>query len=597
MERWKTKISRWKFDRKMQMLVTTAIIFTTCIVLLITTISSVTSLKTKSVELLQARNDTLAENYKKTLEDYKALAIAMVMDSSIQSYIRCNDRQAADYYAISNDAYNVMSSCENMHPSMNFIAIVNYQTDDYLYRGKLGVTGSEFPSAYKQDSLKCKNVHKSTIKMGFSNAYFKGEEYTMSVYFPVYNVSTIKGETGLLCMNFSTPLLEQILEENEDSAQRTEIIDTDGMIVAAGDENSIGNTAIYKQDLQASKGSFTCSGRLYIYQKVPEWNYYIVSSISMMDLYKPSIRTICVMIVILSLLVSISLILVKKIIAKVYRPLDKVVKKMDDVSAGSLTVRINEEHMGEDFVKLAAGFNAMMEEIEVLMEKVKLEQHQLEQIRFNSLQSQIQPHFLYNTLDCIHWQAVADGNKEISTLVKALAKYYRICLSKGHDVISLKMEMEHVRNYLIIQNMRYDNIIGSEFYLDENCEAALIPKLTLQPLVENSIYHGMKVKEGKTGSISIKAERQGEMVRITIADTGTGMTWDQIEEMNRHLSEYDESFGYGVRNVNKRIELLYGKEYGLHYVRNDFGGVTVEIRLPYATEVKDGMMQGDIINV
>lgn len=216
---------------------------------------------------------------------------------------------------------------------------------------------------------------------------------------------------------------------------------------------------------------------------------------------------------------------------------------------------------------------------------------------FNSLQSQIQPHFLYNTLDCIHWQAVSDGNQEISTLVKALARYYRICLSKGHDVISLEMEMEHVRNYLIIQNMRYDHIIGSEITLGKGCRDAMIPKLTLQPLVENSIYHGIKVRDGKEGSISLTARREGDIVEIILADTGTGMAQRQIDEMNQHLSEYDESFGYGVRNVNKRIELLYGAEYGLHYLRNVSGGVTVEIRIPYVTKIQEEKIQGEIINV
>ena len=233
----------------------------------------------------------------------------------------------------------------------------------------------------------------------------------------------------------------------------------------------------------------------------------------------------------------------------------------------------------------------------MLMEQVKMEQHQIEQIRFNALQSQIQPHFLYNTLECIHWQAMVDGNGEISTLVKALAKYYRICLSGGHDVIPLKMELEHVRNYLIIQNMRYDDIIGSEFDVEEAASDVMIPKLTLQPLVENSIYHGIKVKEGKTGSLFLKVRKRSSDVLITLADTGTGMSQQQIDEMNQHLSEYDDSFGYGVRNVNKRIELLYGEEFGLYYLRNESGGVTVEIRLPYVTQVEDGIIRGEMIHV
>lgn len=399
-------------------------------------------------------------------------------------------------------------------------------------------------------------------------------------------------------MSFSNSLMEQILkEQEEESGQNIELLDTEGMIVASSKTEHIGNYANYEKKLDGMQGSFNQNGRLYIYQKVRGWDYYIVSSLASVELYKPSIRTIFLLTVVLVILVFVCLNIVKRAIIKLYEPLDKVVRKMDDVAAGTLTVRIDEKNMGEDFVKLATGFNSMMEEIIVLMKQVKMEQHQMEQIRFNALQSQIQPHFLYNTLECIHWQAVADGNKEISVLVKALARYYRICLSKGHDVIPLNMEVEHVQNYLIIQNMRYDDIIGSSVDIDPKCKNAMIPKLTLQPLIENSIYHGIKIKEGKQGNVSLCAVRKGNLVKIFIEDTGTGMTQEQIDEMNQCLSEYDEGFGYGVRNVNKRIELLYGQEYGLHYLSNEYGGVTVEIVLPYVTEVEPGILQGDIINV
>ena len=359
----------------------------------------------------------------------------------------------------------------------------------------------------------------------------------------------------------------------------------------------IGKKVSYSDKLKKTEGAFTENGKLYLYEKVPDWELYVISSVSTYELYKGSIATIGFMAVIMLILIAVSILSVKAVIQMVYRPLDKVVRKMDDVASGFLKTRINVDHMGEDFIKLAVGFNSMMEEIEVLMEQVKLEQHQIEQIRLDALQSQIQPHFLYNTLDCIHWQAVADGNKEISTMVKALAKYYRICLSGGHDIIPLKMELEHVRNYLVIQNMRYDNIIGSEISVDSNAEETMIPKLTLQPLVENSIYHGMKVKEGKTGTVFIKVKRKGKDVLITLADTGTGMTQEEIDRMNEQLSQYEETFGYGVRNVNKRIQLLYGEEYGLYYLKNETGGVTVEIRLPYETEAKENVLRGEMIHV
>ena len=596
MKKWMEKISRWKFDKKMQLLVTVSIIATTLIVLAVSTISSVTSIKQQSIELLQAQNSTTAENFKSSLDNYKTLAIATVMDTSIQQYLK-----AANYSkesgGLKNSAYNILSSISNMHSDMNFIAIVGKSPDDYIYKGQIAISAAQFTQVYSHDSQQCKTVQDSSIKMCFNNAYYNGSRYTLNIYFPIYDTNRVLGELGLLCMNFTDPSLQQILEYDSSKRLESMVVDTEGMLISSRNKEKIGTNVDFIPKMKEKSGTFSMDGRLYIYQKVSNWRFYVVSSVPMMELYKSSIRTIFFMAFILLFLLTVSLLVVKRIISKVYRPLDKVVRKMDDVASGSLKTRINVEHMGEDFTKLAVGFNSMMEEILVLMEQVKMEQHQIEQIRFNALQSQIQPHFLYNTLECIHWQAMVDGNEEISTLVKALAKYYRICLSGGHDVIPLKMELEHVRNYLIIQNMRYDDIIGSEFDVEEAASDVMIPKLTLQPLVENSIYHGIKVKEGKTGSLFLKVRKRSSDVLITLADTGTGMSQQQIDEMNQHLSEYDDSFGYGVRNVNKRIELLYGEEYGLYYLRNESGGVTVEIRLPYVTQVEDGIIRGEMIHV
>lgn len=596
MKKWMEKISRWKFDKKMQLLVTVSIIATTLIVLVVSTISSVTSMKQQSIELLQAQNSTTAENFKSSLDNYKTLAIATVMDTSIQQYLKAVN-YSKESGGLKNSAYNILSSISNMHSDMNFITIVGKSPDDYIYKGQVAISAAQFTQVYSHDSQQCKTVQDSSIKMCFNNAYYNGSRYTLNIYFPIYDTNRVLGELGLLCMNFTDPSLQQILEYDSSKRLESMVVDTDGMLISSRNKEKIGTNVDFIPKMKEKSGTFSMDGRLYIYQKVSNWRFYVVSSVPMIELYKSSIRTIFLMAFILLFLLTVSLLVVKRIISKVYRPLDKVVRKMDDVASGSLKTRINVEHMGEDFTKLAVGFNSMMEEILVLMEQVKMEQHQIEQIRFNALQSQIQPHFLYNTLECIHWQAMVDGNEEISTLVKALAKYYRICLSGGHDVIPLKMELEHVRNYLIIQNMRYDDIIGSEFDVEEAASDVMIPKLTLQPLVENSIYHGIKVKEGKTGSLFLKVRKRSSDVLITLADTGTGMSQQQIDEMNQHLSEYDDSFGYGVRNVNKRIELLYGEEYGLYYLRNESGGVTVEIRLPYVTQVEDGIIRGEMIHV
>ena len=184
--------------------------------------------------------------------------------------------------------------------------------------------------------------------------------------------------------------------------------------------------------------------------------------------------------------------------------------------------------MDADSRKLAEGFNDMMDRIDALMEQVKLEQHQIEQISFNALYAQIKPHFLYNTLESIHWQAVADGNKEISTMVKAMAQYYRICLSRGKELIPLGQELEHIRSYLVIQNMRYDNIIVLEDQIAKDYYQVQIPKMTLQPLVENAIYHGIRIKEGGKGKVILSLQRKGDAVCIFLADSGSGMPAEKI---------------------------------------------------------------------
>lgn len=222
----------------------------------------------------------------------------------------------------------------------------------------------------------------------------------------------------------------------------------------------------------------------------------------------------------------------------------------------------------------------MMDEIDVLMERVKEEQRELDRMRFVALQSQIQPHFLYNTLECIHWQALAGGNAEISTMVKALAQYYRICLSEGKEIITLEMELEHIRNYLIIQNMRYGNIITLVENIPEEYAFVKIPKLTLQPLVENSIYHGIRVKEGVKGKVEIAICEKEDAICLTVSDDGVGMDEERIAFINRNISEVAQDVGYGITNINKRIELIYGKRYGLNFMQNSDGGVCVQIWLP-----------------
>ena len=591
MNKWKTKFSHWKFDKKILLLVTVSILLVTLTVAGVSLCFSMASMKEQSVELLQMQNNTVAESFQGAMDSYKEILLGTIMDDSVQNYCRQVQRNALKTTDI-NAVYSKLENLNNMYEDLNFAAVVSSDYKSYYYRGKGSLSVTQFEEVYPQAYDRSKYAQKGTLKVSYNNDYYKGNRYTLSVYYPLYDTRRVSDARGLLCMNFDDPVVQRMLAVENSSAE-TRVVDTDGMILLSKDKQETGRYVNYIDEMENGIQIFSQNGNMYVCQKIKNWNYYVVSSISSYKLMESGFRTMVVVILVLIIVLIAVSVIIRVLVKKMYQPLNKVVSKMDHVATGSLRTRINVENMGEDFTKLAVGFNSMMDEIEVLMEQVKLEQHQLEQIRFNALQSQIQPHFLYNTLECIHWQAMAEGNKEISTMVKALAKYYRICLSNGHDVITIREEVEHIRNYMIIQNMRYDNIIGSEIVVESQVEESLIPKLTLQPLVENSIYHGMKVKEGKTGTLYLTAYKEGDEVVIKVSDTGTGMSQEQIDEMNEQLSRYEDSFGYGVRNVNKRIELLFGEGYGLHYQKNDSGGVTVVIHLPYQTEIKKNTAGGE----
>ena len=479
MNKWKTKFGRWKFDKKILLLVTASILIVTLTVAGVSLTFSLASMKEQSIELLQMQNNTVAESFQGSMDSYKEIVLGTIMDDSVQNYCRQVQRNALKTADI-NAVYSKLENLNNMYESLNFAAIVSSDYESYYYRGKGSLSVTQFEEVYPQAYDKSKYAQKGTLKVSYNNDYYKGNRYTLSLYYPLYDTRKVSDAQGLLCMNFDDPAVQRMLAVGNSSAE-TRVVDTGGMVLLSKDKEETGRYVNYIDEMENGIQIFTKNGNMYVCQKIKNWNYYVVSSISSYKLMESGFRTIVVVIIVLIIVLITVSIIIRILVKKMYQPLDKVVSKMDHVATGSLRTRINVDNMGEDFTKLAVGFNSMMDEIEVLMEQVKLEQHQLEQIRFNALQSQIQPHFLYNTLECIHWQAISEGNKEISTMVKALAKYYRICLSKGHDVIPIREEIEHIRNYMIIQNMRYDNIIGSEIVVESRVEESLIPKLTLQP--------------------------------------------------------------------------------------------------------------------
>ena len=226
-----------------------------------------------------------------------------------------------------------------------------------------------------------------------------------------------------------------------------------------------------------------------------------------------------------------------------------------------------------------------------LIDKVKEDERKMRKADLRLLQEQIQPHFLYNTLDTIVWLIESNEPDEAVTMVVTLSDFFREILSKGKEFISMKEEEKHISSYLQIQEMRYRDILEYEICMDPVLYHYEIPKLTLQPILENSIIHGTELKIGE-GNLWIRFRRTENRLIITISDDGVGMDEETLERLNAKLNHgvdaitqqpEEKQGGIALANVNNRIHLIFGDEYGMHVYSMADSGTDVEISIPVVT--------------
>ena len=262
------------------------------------------------------------------------------------------------------------------------------------------------------------------------------------------------------------------------------------------------------------------------------------------------------------------------------KPIRKLSEVTDQVAKGNLSVR-SDVRSGAEVTMLNDSLNTMIDKIEALLEQVTKEQVSLRKAEFELLQSQINPHFLYNTLDTIVWLAESGEQKRVVSMVGSLSDFFRASLNQGKDIVSIKEELQHVRSYLEIQQIRYQDILQYEINVPEELNSFMIPKITIQPLVENALYHGIKNKRG-LGKIMITGVKEKEYFRLIIEDNGIGINKERLMQVRKEISN-SRTEGkdiYGLYNVNERIRLNFGEEYGITIESNYGEGTTVSVKLP-----------------
>lgn len=252
---------------------------------------------------------------------------------------------------------------------------------------------------------------------------------------------------------------------------------------------------------------------------------------------------------------------------------------MHEVEKGNLQVELKTQD-SDEIGMLYQAFNYMLRNMNALVKEQYENGKAIKSAELKALQAQINPHFLYNTLDLINWEAMDHNAPEIAEISRALARYYKISLNRGEDLISLNEELRHVETYVQIQNYRFDNRISLHIDVPEELRRLKIQKIVLQPLVENAILHGMLMLEkGERGTVTITGWKQSGDLFLTVKDEGVGMPASQLRNILTDKPVVDRH-GYGIRNIHKRLQLQYGEKYGLHFDSTPGKGTTVTIRIP-----------------
>lgn len=313
--------------------------------------------------------------------------------------------------------------------------------------------------------------------------------------------------------------------------------------------------------------------------------YYIYYQTQSMEMMRASLNQqvftfIVCMILLLAALTAFVAIIETRISRSISGPILGLSQVTHEIAQGDFSVRADEKG-DRELGALAASVNNMAEHLSVMVMQIREDERKMRKAELRLLQEQINPHFLYNTLDAIVWMIEDGKSEQAENMVVSLSTFFRTVLSRGREFISIREEVQHIRSYLEIQKARYQDILSYEIQVAPELYPYETLKMTLQPLVENALYHGVKNKRSG-GLIRISGERDGKLIRFKVEDDGIGMNAEALthlqEEIRRPCKETDT--GFGMANVNERIRMNFGADYGLMIESEEGKGTRVWVTIP-----------------
>jgi two-component system, sensor histidine kinase YesM len=465
--------------------------------------------------------------------------------------------------------------------------LVNHKQNGFLlyhssYNSNPSINYEEYLSKYNgnKEGFYWRNIHEDQV--------FNEDNKVMSIFRLIDKNQSSK---GIVLFNLRAEFFEQVLNKS--------LIGENGYLTLISPDGIFESKKVKKkykldkptlnsiQSLKDDDGKFTYENvegedMIVIYDTLSSNNWKIAAVIPQNEILN-KVNYIKGFTILLVVLMILSAVILTNIVGKyISDPFKKMAKQMGMINKKNLDLDF--EMSGPEEMKiLHTGFKELIVRINNLMDQIRLEQEEKRQLEFAIMHAQINPHFLYNTMYSIKGLCDMGLNKDASQMISALASFFRIGISKGRDIISIHDEMEHIQHYLFIQEMRYGDDFSYEIEIDKEILSYNIIKLSLQPLIENAIYHGVKQKRGQ-GKITIRGYQVKDIIHLEVEDNGNGIEPQKLKdillEIETSNQEKKKYIGIGLQSVNERIKIHFGNQYGLTIASEPGNGTVVSIKIP-----------------
>ena len=430
--------------------------------------------------------------------------------------------------------------------------------------------------------------NRSVLTSSHVQHVIRGERpWVITVSRGVRNFTGSGNREGVVFIDLNYSAISELCDQNSiGSKGYVFLLDQDGNVVYHPQQQQLYNELqtenidlVMNTDKETLMDGSGDNARIYTISRSEKTGWTVVGCTNVAELLKDSKKARSIYVLVAAILVVVALVLSNFIARNITRPLQQLRDSMARVQEGDFGAAEVEVTSRNEVGSLTRSFNVMTSRIQELMKQNIYEQQQKRKSELKALQSQINPHFLYNTLDSIIWMAEGKKNEEVVVMTASLARLLRQSISNEEEQVPIGQEVEYARSYLTIQKMRYKDKLEFQIQVDAQIMRVRIIKLVLQPLIENAIYHGLKYKEGK-GLLIVRGYREGENAVLQIKDNGAGMDEQTLSHIfEKHKVNY-RSNGVGVYNVQKRLQLYYGMDYGITYSSKQGEGTTASIVIP-----------------